>query len=54
MSEKIFADDDDAQYCTCDSETHDLHICPLKEARGEENQYCSCCPFCTDQCRDDV
>ena len=41
--------------CTCDEHEHDYHLCPFgQEVEGDYEKECSCCPFCTEQCAQNI
>jgi hypothetical protein len=42
--------------CTCDEmDENDLHPCPWQsEIEGDDSNHCSCCPYCTEQCWQNV
>ena len=43
-------------HCTCDEIDYEPHSCPFQEdVWGDHNQeYCTCCPYCTEQCYIDI
>ena len=46
--------------CTCE-DGHDPHPCPFAQAveqeqewTEDEDDYCDCCPYCTEKCAMDI
>ena len=40
--------------CTCDEHEWDLHPCPYQQDIHGDNRECNCCPYCEQQCADDI
>jgi hypothetical protein len=38
--------------CTCGEEYAETHVCPYEqEVNDNDEDYCTCCDFCTENCR---
>ena len=42
------------KYCTCNEYDWPETYCPYSEEINEELVHCNCCPFCHQQCLDDI
>jgi hypothetical protein len=41
--------------CTCDTEEHEAHPCPYEEEIHDNHEdHCTCCPVCTQHCREEI
>ncbi len=41
--------------CTCAECEWDWHPCPFQQdVEGNDEDFCSCCPFCEAACADDI
>lgn len=56
LSQGVKKMDDEIKKCTCETGEREEHSCPFQdEIHGNEDEnYCKCCPYCTQQCRDDI
>ena len=56
--EDMKKEDDDygtLDYCTCETHYYDEHPCPFKsEIDGDDESMCNCCPYCEQNCADDI
>ena len=45
-----------AEECGCGSGGEETHSCPFQEEMNEnyDDEYCTCCSHCTEQCAMDV
>ena len=42
------------EYCTCDKYNYEEHICPFRAEIDYDETTCNCCPYCEEQCADDI
>lgn len=42
--------------CTCNRKDYELHSCPYQADifNDDDPEYCSCCPYCEEQCAMDI
>jgi len=40
--------------CTCDEYEWEEDVCPFSEEIHEELEYCTCCPYCRQECFNDI
>ena len=40
--------------CTCDEHYWDSHTCPYHTEINDDDSECNCCPYCEQQCADDI
>jgi len=40
--------------CTCDEHHWDSHPCPYQQEINGNDDGCNCCPYCEQQCADDI
>lgn len=48
---------DETEGCTCerDAEFIEPHTCPFREDVNDDYEYtCTCCPYCTQECAEDI
>lgn len=45
----------DENRCTCEEIEDEEHTCPFREdIYGDDESKCTCCPYCTQICADDI
>lgn len=44
----------ESETCTCESEEHDSHMCPYAMELYDSEEECTCCPYCEEQCAQDI
>lgn len=45
----------DDENCTCETDgPFEPHPCPFDEAINDGSKECTCCPFCTENCKDSI
>lgn len=53
----IIKEDNDFEtdkYCTCDKYTYEEDYCPYAEEIHGEEQTCNCCPYCRNECAENI
>lgn len=51
---KTLLDKGNKEYCTCADYEYEKHTCPFETEINDDYGECNCCPYCEQQCDEDI